>query len=450
MAAQGSVRKHHAPHGATRLLWAAMLLAAGLSLAATLAALAAGARHASPLSPLAADQAAAREERIAFFEARAAADPLDFLSLNTLAGEYLQRARETGDVADYERAEAAAEQSLNIVPNDNYAGLVLLGSVRLVQHDYSAVKDLARRAMPLKPAGPDAYGLLADAQTGLGDYRGAAETLATMRDLDGGLPALSRQAHLAFLTGDRINTVAYWQQAIDTSEGLPLESQAWARVQLGVTYFALGDYGAAANQHEAALELYPGYVHALAGLGQTRAAEERWDEAISAYEQAVTVQPLPQYVTALGDVYAAAGRPEQAEEQYALVDAIAGLYREAGVNTDLQIAGFYADHDRNLDQALAMAQAAYEQAPNAYAADALAWALYKNGRAPEADAYAREALNAGTLEAGFYYHAALIRLALDDEPGARDLLSQALALNPRFSPLRADEARALLTSLEAN
>jgi tetratricopeptide (TPR) repeat protein len=425
-----------------------MLLTAGLSLAAALGGLLLGAPATSP-SPSAADQASAREERIAFFEARAAADRLDFVSLNVLAGEYLQRARETGDVADYRRAEAAATRSLAIVPEDNYAGLVLLSSVRLVQHDYAAVEELARKALPLKPAGASVYGLLADAQVGIGDHDGAAETLTRMRELDGGLPTLSRLANLAFLTGDRINTVAYWQQAIDSGASLPVENQAWAQVQLGVTYFAIGVHDRAIEEHKAALKLFPDYVHALAGLGQAYAATEDWDDSIAAYERAVALQPLPQYVTALGDVYAAAGRRDDAEEQYALVEAIAALYREAGVNTDLQIATFYADHDRGPPRALEMAQAAYDEAPNVYATDALAWALYRNGRFAEAGALAREAVSSGALEASFAYHAALIRLALGDESGARDLLSQALALNPRFSPVYADDASELLASLEA-
>jgi tetratricopeptide (TPR) repeat protein len=302
--------------------------------------------------------------------------------------------------------------------------------------------------MPLKPAGPAAYGLIADARVGLGQYDEAADTLATMRELDGGLPTLSRLANLAFLTGDRINTVAYWQQAIAAAEGLPLENQAWAHVQLGVSHFALGEYDAAIEEHERALGLFPGYVHALAGLGQAHAAQQDWDEAIAVYESAVGAQPQPQYVTAFGDVYAAARQTEGAEEQYALVDAIAALYRDAGVDTDLQIAMFYADHDRELPLALEMARASYEAAPNAYAADALAWALFKNGRAGEAAEYAGEALSGGALEASFAYHAALIQQALGNEEGTRELLRMALTLNPRFYPLHADEAAALLSDLE--
>ena len=44
-----------------------------------------------------------------------------------------------------------------------------------------------------------------------------------------------------FLRGDRINAVVFWRQAIELGQGLPSENLAWARVQLGITHFALGD-----------------------------------------------------------------------------------------------------------------------------------------------------------------------------------------------------------------
>ncbi len=46
----------------------------------------------------------------------------------------------------------------------------------------------------------------------------------------------------------------------------------------------------------------------------------------------------------------------------------------------LELARFYADHDRKLPEALAMAEAEYKATPNVFAADTLAWCYYKNGR----------------------------------------------------------------------
>ena len=448
MAVQGSIRRH-SPVRVPVLLWAATILAASLTLTAVLGGLLLGKTATTTPASSAADEAVARDERIAFFEARAASDPLDTLSLNVLAGEYLQRGRETGDVKNYQQAEAASERSLEVLPTNNFAGLVLLGSVRLVQHNYNEAADLANQALVMKPADPASYSLLSDAQVGVGDYAGASKTLDKLRDLDSGLPTLSREANLAFLTGDRINTMEYWKGAIQAGAGLPLENQAWAHVQLGITDFAFGDYKAAVQEQETALRLYPNYVHALAGLGQAKAAQGDYEGAIAAYEQAVAIQPQPQYVAALGDVYAAAGRQQDAEDQYALVDAIAALFRDAGINTDLQIANFYTDHDRNLPEALTMAQAAYAAAPNVYAADALAWARYKNGQLQAADEAAQQAIAGGAFEARFYYHAAVIRHALGDDASARDLLTKAMDLNPQFSPLYAGDASALLATLEA-
>src|SRR5437764_8843706 len=42
-----------------------------------------------------------------------------------------------------------------------------------------------------------------------------------------------------------------------------------------------------------------------------------YGEATSLYEQVVARQPTPEYVSALGDVYRAAGRPDDADRQYA-------------------------------------------------------------------------------------------------------------------------------------
>jgi tetratricopeptide (TPR) repeat protein len=432
------------------LLWAAALLAAGLAVAAALFATQRDGTGAVTTRN-AAEEAAAREARIAFFEQRAAADPLDFLSLNALTGQYLQRARETGDVADYQRAETAATRSLKLVPVDNYGGLIGLASVRLVQHDFAAVESLARDAMSLKPYEAAPHGLLADAQVGLGRYGDASKSLAAMVEIDAGLPALSRLAHLAFIRGDEINAVEFWRQAIEAAGGTaaPVENLAWAHVQLGVTYFTLGDIDKAASEHERALRLFPDYVHALAGLGQVRAAEQRWDDAAALYERAVARLPQPQYVVALGDVYTASGLDAEAVAQYALVEAIAALYRDNGINTDLQIALFYADHDIELPLALEMAQAAYAAAPGVYAADALAWALYKNGEYDEAARMSEAARAWDTPDASFYFHAALISRALGDDAAARDQLQRALDLNPRFAPLQAEQARALSAELEA-
>ena len=373
-----------------------------------------------------------------------------FVSLNLLAGEYLQRFRESGALANLAQAERAATESLRILSGDNYAGLIYLASVRLVQHDFAAAEVLARQALSLRPARQAAHAVLADAQVGLGRYDEAADTLYALLERGADLPVLSRLANLAFLQGDEINAIDFWKQAIEASAAAPAEQQAWARIQLGATYFALGDLRKAEAQHRAALRLFPGHVGALAGLAQIKAAQERWSEAAELYTKAVSRQPRPEYAAALGDVYTLAGDERAAADQYALVEAIAALYDAAGVNTDLQIARYFATRGRDPRRALGVARSAYEAAPNVYAADALALALYHNGEFRDAAAYSLEATRQGTLEAGFYYNAGLISNALGDYGAAHRYLKAALDLNPRFAPLQAGHARELFAAIESN
>jgi tetratricopeptide (TPR) repeat protein len=426
----------------------AALVAGALSLTAAIVALTGpGATSAPPPRLSVAEELQARNDRIAFFEQRAAADALDFASLNLLAFEYLQRARATGDVDDYARAEAAATRSLSVLPQDNLNGSLALASVRLVQHDYAAALTLSDEAIVLKPGGAAGYGLKGDALFGLGRYDEADKAYQRQVLLEPDVGALSRLAGLAFIRGDNLNAEDFWKQAIDRGAG-SRENQAWAQVQLGRLYFDSGNLDLANKQYEAALQNFPEYIHALAGQAAVMAARGRWDGSARLYETVVQRQPEPEYVIALGDVYARAGREADARRQYDLVDVIDHLYRAAGIDTDLQLALFNADHDQNLDAAVQSAAMAYERAPGVYAADAYAWTLFKTGQVKEADRLMSDALRLGTPDARLHYHAGNVRLALGDEAGARRSLEQALRLNPHFSLLHAPDARQTLAELK--
>ena len=421
----------------------AMLLSLG-------SALAGASFSGGPGSPAvtAAGELAARNERITFFEGRAAADPIDYVSRNILAVQYLQRARETGDLSEYGRAEAAAEASLSILPRDNAGGLIALASVQLSRHAFAEAKETAAAVIALRPLDATGYSLRSDANAALGRYEEAAADLQKMVQVQPGLPAFSRLAHLAFLQGDLVNAKDFWRQALAKDDGLPLENRAWVQVQLGELHRSVGELAQAEKSYRAALTTFPDYVHALAGLAYVRATQGRWQDAIALFESVQRRLPQPLHLAALGDVYRKAGRTAEAEQQYELVEAVDSLYRSNGINTDLALARFYTDHDRGLERALDMAQQTYAAAPGVYAADALAWALYKAGRYQEAGTLSDEAMRLGTPEPAFYFHAGMIHYALGEDAPAAALLDKALKLNPRFSLLQADFARQTLARIK--
>ena len=191
----------------------------------------------------------------------------------------------------------------------------------------------------------------------------------------------------------------------------------------------------------------PDNHHVLAAMAKVKAARKEYPAAIDYHKRANAVVPQLETVVALGDLYAATGRTEEAEKQYALVETIDRLNRASGVRTDLQMAKFYADHDRNVAQAVREAAAATATRKTVYAFDTLAWSYYKAGRYEEARAAIRQALARRTPDAELLFHAGMIHAKLGDRVAAQKLLYEALSTNPHFHPGHAVTAAATLAGL---
>jgi tetratricopeptide (TPR) repeat protein len=219
------------------------------------------------------------------------------------------------------------------------------------------------------------------------------------------------------------------------------EPAAWTRIQLGNLYFNSGRIEAAAALYEDALREFDGYSPALAPLGRVAAAQGRYNEAIDHYERAVEITPQPAMLAALGDLYARTGDLARAEIQYATVELIAQLSKVNQEVYNRELALFYADHDRNLDEALELATRELTVRQDIYGHDALAWALYRKGRLDEAAESIAAAMKLGTQDPNLYFHAGMINYRRGEREVARRYLAHALNLNPHFSVLHQDQAR---------
>lgn len=375
------------------------------------------------------------------------ANPDDTAAYATLGLSLLQRVRETSDPLLYTQAEAAFDAALERDPR-HFSALVGQGMLALARHQFATALEWGEQARAVNPHNAQPYGILGDAYTELGRYPEAVAAIQQMVDTRPDVRSYSRVSYQRELHGDMAGAVAAMEQA--TKAGNPLaEETRWARVQLGHLFFKQGDLAAAEAHYVAALELQPDDIPAFAGMARVRAAQGNIDEAISFYEQIVERLPLPEFVIALGDLYTVSGRPDAAQQQYGLVAVLQQLNREAGMATDLELALFLADQGADPAQALAQAQAAYATRPSIYAADALAWALYRQGDYAAAWHYSQEALRLGTRDAGLHFHAGMIADALGDTAAARTHLARALAINPHFSIRAAPEAQARLAALHA-
>jgi tetratricopeptide (TPR) repeat protein len=388
---------------------------------------------------------ASTDLQIEHLQARLRSTPNDWQSYSLLGIAYLQKARETGDPSYYPKAEGVLNHALSFEPAD-YTALCAMGGLALARHDFAGALTWGQRARQSNADKTFAYGVIADAQIELGRYDEAVHTLQTMVDLRPDLSSYTRISYIRELHGDSTGALEMMQRAVDGG-GSNLENKAWARTQLANLYFNLGNLDQAEIEYQRALELMPRYIYALAGLGRVRAAQGRTSEAIDLLNQATQTMPLPDFVITLGDVYARANNLDAARQQYDLVHVIQQLYQANGVDLDAEIALFNADHDLDPVQTLALARQAYARRPSIYAADVLAWALYKNGDYPEAQTMMEQALRLGTRNALMDYHAGMIAYRLGQRQRATDYLDKAIQLNPHFSLLYSESAQKLLGEL---
>src|SRR5215212_7793611 len=378
---------------------------------------------------------------------RIRANPKDFDAHIELAIAYLQEVRETGDPSLYTKTEDLLDEAEQL--NERSPELFATrGTLDLARHDFRAALEHGTQALALDLESARYHGIVGDAQIELGMYGEAIQSYQEMVNSRPDFASFSRVAYARELYGDPEGAIEAMEFALQAGSGTP-ENVAWAHVQLGNLWFGSGNLKDAEKAYGRSTETVDAYAPALAGQAKIAAARGDLEQAATLYQQAFNRMPLPEYAIALGDVYAEMGDNKKAEEQYELVQSMDKLLRANGVNTDLEIALFYADHDMNLRTSLEKARAAYDARPSIHAADALAWTLYKTGNYEEAQKYSSEALKLGTRDPLKLFHAGMIAKALGEKEQAREYLQRAIDLNPHFSLLYSDEADGSLKALNA-
>jgi tetratricopeptide (TPR) repeat protein len=356
----------------------------------------------------------------------------------------LQRARETFDPAAYGQAEEAFNAVLRTDPN-NIQALIGLGSIALSRHEFADALAIGQRAMALNDSIASIYGVIGDAQVELGRYSQAVGTVQRMVNLRPDLASYSRVSYLRELHGDLPGAIDAMQRAV-AAAGPATENTEYVRVQLGNLQFASGDLDSAQRTYRQALDRLPDYHLALAGLARVAAARGDLDGAIALYQRAKARLPLPETVIGLGEALEADGRIDAADDEYALAEAMQRLNAANGFQVDLELAGFFADHG-NPRIAVRLARAGYAQRPTVFAADTMAWALFRDGRPRTAARWLDRSLRLGTQSSRLLYHAGMIEAAAGNTAAARRHLQAALRLNAGFSPLDAPRAAAELERL---
>jgi tetratricopeptide (TPR) repeat protein len=374
-------------------------------------------------------------------------DPQGAIGLTMLSSAYLQRCRETGDVADARRAEQAARHSMKIRTRRNAAAYQALGRALFTQHEFQAALAPAKRAVEMQPDDAQARSLVAEIEIESGDYDAAASTIRTLgTDLTG----LAIRARLLEIEGQPENAIGLLTQASRTADlnpDVPRENAAWFHMRIADCAATIGQTATADREYDAAIALFPRDYKSLAGKARLAAGRRDWRSAVSFGERSLNIVPQPEVMALVGDAHRALGEMPEADRYYRLIDTIAGLSRATGAIYDRQRALYCADHRVHPEEALRLARRELQQRHDVFAYDTLAWVCCRTGKYSEAERAIKMAMARHTRDGRIYYHAGVIAMQRGERDKARNLLAQAVKICPTCVPFADKQPQALLAEV---
>jgi len=372
--------------------------------------------------------------------------PRDHETWAALGLAYVEQARVTADPSLYPKAEGALERSLAVKPLENPTALVGLGALANARHEFAAARRFATDAVRANPFDAEAYGVLADAHTQLGDPAAATSAIQRMLDLRPGLAAYARASYDLEQRGEVAEAADLMRRALDAA--VDPADIAFCRNQLGDLAWSTGDLATASGEYAAELSANPGYLALLRGRARVAAARGDLAAAVTDVGTVAARTPTPDTLLEYATLLRLAGRSADADRQLTLAEAAHTLFVANGGQDDLagaQLALARGD----ATAAVRLAQAEWKRRPFADVADVLGWSLHTAGRDAEALPLLRKAVAGSPRNAGYAYHLGITLLSLGDQPGALAALRQVRAVNPYFSPADGPTASRALAGLEA-
>ena len=367
-------------------------------------------------------------KNVVFWKSVVVKDAQGAIARRELAGAYLARQRETGDIADAVLAEAAARDSLAILPRNNHVALNRLARALLTQHRFPEALEVADRAAKLDD---QAERLRADILIELGDLVGARKAVSRITIMPDDLNGLALKARMASADGQPVVALKLLRQAAEKADDRPdmtAETVAWCHTMIGHTLIDSGKLDEGEAECRKALEIFPKDYRAWTGLAEAATWRKDWDEVVKRAGEALRLSPQnPEALRLLGEARAEKGETKLADIEFGRFKQLAESFPQI---YDRHWILFCADHGWDLESTLTLARKDLKLRQDQGAYDALAWACFKSGKVEEAQSAIAKATALPVQDGSIYLHDAAIANAQGDLKRARESLEKAKALNP--------------------
>ncbi len=402
-------------------------------------------------------------------------DPGGAIGYSLLATAYLAKARESDDNDAAVKAEAAARRSIKIRTAGNGTAWNKVVRALLAQHRFRDSLRETEAIQKAKVSTDETIRLRAEIMIELGRYADAQSIFQKNPNAFSNTPGSAIQARMLDLEGKTEQALALYEKIVRDSEArYDIESNdlAWFHTRLGQQQLNMGRRADARKTFLRSIELYPRGYKALFGMARLAAGDGNWQGALDWAARADAIATLPEIVTLMAEAHKRLGEPEKEKQLLARVVSLTGSHESAGGmhesahshgkdgahshaseephghSLDRQYAMFCADRNQDLDGAYAAAVRDFEERPDIYAYDTLAWVYFKQKRIKEAIVAIDRALALGTQDPKLLYHAGEIYAAAGKKPNAADFLRRALRIDDKFDAVHAPRAQGLLARLE--
>jgi tetratricopeptide (TPR) repeat protein len=354
--------------------------------------------------------------------------PYDLEKTTRLAYRLYHRASLTGIFADFDTAGEAVDRAIHdFGPQEDLC--LLRANLDFKFHRLDGVK----RALEMAPALPgrsEGQSLQADLDFQEGRYSQARQRYEQLIDENRTWDNLARLAYFKFKMGDICEADELYADAEDELTAKEMRSYAWVELQRGVLDLSRGRYEDATAHYATASKAYPGYWMIDEHVAELLGARGNLHEAARSYEEVVESVPRPEFQQALGEVYSALDKPEEAEKWYS--KAVAG-YLDSVERGDVHyyhhLADFYADVREDGAEAVKWARKDLALRQSFSTEAALAWALYRNSQFAEAFENMNRALASGVQDAQMFHQAGLIYQKAGRPREAQELINKASQIN---------------------
>jgi putative PEP-CTERM system TPR-repeat lipoprotein len=337
-----------------------------------------------------------------------------------------------------DKAETYANQALALQPS-NPAVRAMLVRIDLARGNTSRANSTLAELQKQYPNSPTVLNLVA-AQHGVAGRIDVARTTyakaaaAAPNDME----ALEGLVGTSFASGRKQDAI----QAVDEAMKRSTPSAA-LYILAGRAYMGAGNPARAEELLKKAIDLEPAKLQAYGLLGQLYVTQKRLGDARDQYTELTKKNPrsVPAS-TMLAMIMEAERDLPAAEAQY---QKTMGMDAEAAVAAN-NLAWLYVSSNRNLDQALQLAQTAAKQLGELpQVNDTLGWIYYRKGMFQPAVRHLEKSIQKDPADPTVHYHLGMAYLQLGEIDKAKKSLAKSLSLSQNFEG--AAEAKKALADL---